>query len=105
MHPTRVHFLWPFFALKSRKKRQAVARPKAKYVSRAEIPIELSNKNLWHQVIVIISSQNEITYAPPPRPHFWPKGSFQGRGVGVYILRPHAAGILYAPPFLYAPHP
>ena len=38
---------------------------------------------------------------PPPSPHFWPKGIFQGRGVGVYILRPHAAGILYAP--LYTP--
>ena len=42
---------------------------------------------------------------PPPSPHFWPKGIFQGRGVGVYILRPHAAGILYAPPLLYTPHP
>ena len=43
-------------------------------------------------------------YAPPPRPHFWPKGIFQGRGVGVYILRPHATGILYPPPPFYI-HP
>ena len=45
--------------------------------------------------------QGEITYAPPPSPHFWPKGIFQGRGVGVYILRPHATGILYPPPPFY----
>ena len=42
---------------------------------------------------------------PPPLPHFWPKDIFQGRGVGVYILRPHAAGILYAPPFYTPPTP
>ena len=42
---------------------------------------------------------------PPPSPHFWSKGVFQGRGVGVYILRPHAAGILYAPPFYTPPTP
>ena len=42
-------------------------------------------------------------YTPPPLPHFWPKGIFQGRGVGVYTLRPHAAGILYAPPFIHPP--
>ena len=35
--------------------------------------------------------------------HFWPKGIFRGRGVGVYILRPHAAGILYHPPPFYTP--
>ena len=41
---------------------------------------------------------------PPPPPVFWPKGIFQWRGVGVYILRPHAAGILYArPPFIHPP--
>ena len=33
----------------------------------------------------------------------WPKGIFQRRGVGVYILRPHAAGILYPPPFIHPP--
>ena len=42
---------------------------------------------------------------PPPSRHFWPYGIFQGRGVGVYILRPHAAGILYAPPFYTPPTP
>ena len=42
---------------------------------------------------------------PPPSPHFWPKGIFEGRGVGVYILRPHVAGILYAPPFYTPPTP
>ena len=45
----------------------------------------------------------EKLYTPPPSPHFWLKGIFQGRGVGVYILRPHAAGILYAPPPFYTP--
>ena len=50
--------------------------------------------------------QGEIIYAPPPpSPHFWLKGIFQGRGVGVYILRPHAPGILYAPPFYTPPTP
>ena len=44
-------------------------------------------------------------YIPPPSPHFWPEGIFQGRGVGVYILRPHAAGSLYAPPFYTPPPP
>ena len=47
----------------------------------------------------------EKLHTPPPSPHFWPKGIFQGRGVGVYILRPHAAGILYAPPFYTPPTP
>ena len=46
-----------------------------------------------------------IIFTPPPLPHSWLKGIFQGRGVGVYILRPRAAGILYAPPLLYTPHP
>ena len=40
----------------------------------------------------------EKLYTPPSLPHFWPKGIFEGRGVGVYILRPHTAGILCAPP-------
>ena len=46
--------------------------------------------------------QGEI-FNPPP--HFWPEGIFQGRGV--YILKPHAAGILYAPPppFIHPPTP
>ena len=52
----------------------------------------------------VISRENYIP-PPPPPPHFWPKGIFQGRGVGVYILRPHAAGILYAPPFYTPPTP
>ena len=54
--------------------------------------------------------QGEIVYAPPPSPisgqkefSRWPKGIFQGRGVGVYILRPHAAGILSPPPPFYTP--
>ena len=42
---------------------------------------------------------------PPPSPHLWAAGIFQGRGVGVYILRPHAAGILYAPLFHTPPTP
>ena len=47
----------------------------------------------------------EKLYPPPPSPHFWPISIFQGRGVGVYILSPHAAGILYAPPFYTPPTP
>ena len=36
--------------------------------------------------------------SPPPAPHFWPKGIFQEKGVGGYILRAHAAGIILRPP-------
>ena len=42
---------------------------------------------------------------PPCRPHFWPKGIFQRRGVGVYMFGGPAAGILYAPPFIIPPPP
>ena len=42
-------------------------------------------------------------YITPPSPLSpWPKGIFQGRGVGVHILRPPGAEILYAP-LLYTP--
>ena len=39
----------------------------------------------------------EIIYTFP-LPPFLAQSIFQGRGVGVYILRPHAAGILSPPP-------
>ena len=39
----------------------------------------------------------------PPLPPFLAIRHFQGRGEGVYIMRPHAAGILYAPPLLCRP--
>ena len=56
------------------------------------------------KVLLNLWSREKLYTPPPPSPHFWPKGIFKGRGVGVYILRPHAAGILYAPPFLiYTP--
>ena len=42
---------------------------------------------------------------PPPTPISGHKAFFRGGGVGVYILRPHAAGILYAPPFYTPPTP
>ena len=42
---------------------------------------------------------------PPLFPPFLAKRHFPGRGVGVYILRPHAPGILYTPPLVYTPHP
>ena len=58
-----------------------------------------------HVLIWLVYTQGEIIDTPPPPPpHFWPKCIFQGRGVGVYILRPHAVGILYAPPpFIHPP--
>ena len=64
------------------------------------VVIDLSNNGLSGS-----SLSREKVYTPPPHP-FCPEGIFQGRGVGVYILRPPAAGILYAPPpLLYTPHP
>ena len=50
-------------------------------------------------------TSREKLHTPPPSPPFLAKRHFSGEGVGVYILRPHAAGILYAPPPLYAPRP
>ena len=38
----------------------------------------------WHSAAAA-NFQGEVIYAPPPLPHFWPKGIFQGRGVGAYI--------------------
>ena len=41
---------------------------------------------------------------PPPLPAILAKRHFSGEGGGVYILRPHAAGILYPPQgVLYTP--
>ena len=42
---------------------------------------------------------------PPPTPISGHKAFFRGEGGGVYILRPHAAGILYPPPFYTPPTP
>ena len=53
----------------------------------------------------LLLPSREKLYTPPPLPPFLVKTHFQGRGVGVYILRGYAAGILYAPPLLYTPHP
>ena len=58
-----------------------------------------------------LPGRNYIRPPPPPpflaKRHFSGEGGciFQGRGVGVYILSPHAAGILYAPPFYTPPTP
>ena len=53
----------------------------------------------------LLPESKEKSYTPlPPPPISGQKALFRGRGGGVYILRPHAAGILY-PPLLYAPHP
>ena len=41
----------------------------------------------------------------PPSPQVFAKRHFSGEGGGVYILSPHAAGILYPPPFYTAPTP
>ena len=43
-------------------------------------------------------------HPPPPPPISGPKAFFR-EGVGVYILRPQAVGILYAPPFYTPPTP
>ena len=61
----------------------------------------------WPKSCHLIPGKSYIR-PPPPSPHIRPEGIFQGRGVGVYILRPHAAGILYAPPpppFIHPPTP
>ena len=50
-------------------------------------------------------SRAKLYTPPPPSPHLWPQGVFQGRGVGVYISRPPAARILYAPPSYTPPTP
>ena len=43
---------------------------------------------------------------PPPFPHFWLKGIFQGRGVGgVYFEAPRGRNFIRPPPLLYTPHP
>ena len=49
--------------------------------------------------VVKLLIQGEITYAPPPPllPPISGQGIFRGKGVGVYILSLHKAGILYAP--------
>ena len=67
--------------------------------------VELSGlKSRFHGCIFRCSNFPGGNYIhPPPSPHFWPKGIFQGRGGGVYILSPHAAGILYPPPPFYTP--
>ena len=71
-------------------------------ISRFKLFRRISVTIFWFTETIL---QGEIIYAPPPSPHLWLKGIFQGRGVGVYILRPHAAGILYAPPFYTPPTP
>ena len=44
-------------------------------------------------------------YAPPPSPHVWPEGIFEGRGGGgVYFEAPHGRSFIH-PPLLYTPHP
>ena len=60
----------------------------------------------WSLLSPFLSNFPGRTYIrPPPSPHFWPKGVFLGRGAGVYILRPRAAGSLYAPLFYTPPTP
>ena len=99
--------LWRLKSLKGSGQRQVI--------SQGSIPLKtwwlVSIETMLHMIVTssdgyvvsfrLISS--EKLYTPPPSPHFWPKGILQGRGVGVYILRPHAAGILYPPPFIHPP--
>ena len=53
------------------------------------------------------SSREKLCTPPSLPPHLFAKRHFSGEGGGVYILSPHAAGSLYAPPppFIYTPHP
>ena len=45
-------------------------------------------------------------YPPPPSPHFWPKGIFQGRGVGgVYFEAPRGRNFIRLFPFYTPPTP
>ena len=52
-------------------------------------------------------SKGEIIYPPPPPPIFGQEALFRtGRwGFLIFFFRAHAAGILHAPPFLYATPP
>ena len=46
----------------------------------------------------------EIIYAPPPSPHFWPEGIFQGRGGGgVCFEAPRGRNFIRPPPFIHPP--
>ena len=48
--------------------------------------------------------QGEVIYTPPP--DFWPKGMFQGRGVGgVYFESPRSRNFLPPPLFIHPPTP
>ena len=49
-----------------------------------------------------LQKAREKLYTPPPS-HFWQKALIRGRGRGVYILKPPAAGFLH-PPLVYT-HP
>ena len=50
--------------------------------------------------------QGKIIYAPPPFPHFWPKGIFQGRGGGgVYFEAPRGINFIRPPLFIHPPAP
>ena len=53
-----------------------------------------------HLKFAISKSQSREKFCTHPLPPIFglKKGTFQGRRVGVYILRPHAAGILDPPP-------
>ena len=53
-----------------------------------------------------LSSREDLYTPPPPSPHFWPKGIFQGRGVGVvYFEAPRGRNFIRPPPFYTPPTP
>ena len=48
--------------------------------------------------------QGEIIYAPPPSPHFWPKGHFPVEGGGgVYFEAPRGKNFIRPPLFIHPP--
>ena len=50
-------------------------------------------------------SRRKLYTPPPPFPHFWPKGIFQGRGGGGVYFEPPRGRNFIRPPLLCAPHP
>ena len=55
------------------------------------------------RVISAFSSREKLYTPPPPLPHFWPEGIFQGRGGGVVYFEAPRGRNFIRPPLLYTP--